>query len=221
MPRRFSIVFTLVALAGLLLAACAVQQEQPKEEVAEEAGVEEIAEPSPEEIQAEGCPEGQVSNEAGTECYPEEEQQRAQEEMERQRREYQREQAQEWVSRYEAGKILPTQQNPPETLQLECQMQKAIVAGGQEHVDEIQEPVFERAARNAQARQKGETPEEGPDLSEAFDNAGYTCPPPPAPAPAPEELDKMYEKPADNPKQREVQCGPQSNASPEFREKYC
>ena len=67
MPRRFSIVFTLVALAGLLLAACAVQQEQPEEEVAEEAGVEEIAEPSPEEIQAEGCPEGQVSNEAGTE----------------------------------------------------------------------------------------------------------------------------------------------------------
>jgi hypothetical protein len=42
-PRRFSIVFTLVALAGLLLAACAVQQEQPKEEAAEEAGVEEKA----------------------------------------------------------------------------------------------------------------------------------------------------------------------------------
>ncbi len=208
---RFSIVFTLVALAGLLLAACAVQQEQPKEEAAEEAGVEEIAQLSPEEIQAEGCPEGQVSNEAGTECYPEEEQQRAQED----------EQAQEWVSRYEAGKILPARQNPPETLQLECQMKKAYVAGGQDHVDEIQEPVFERAARNAQARQKGETPEEGPDLSEAFDNAGYTCPPPPPQAPSPEELDKMYEKPADNPKQREVQCGPQSNASPEFREKYC
>ncbi len=45
MPRRFSIVFTLVALAGLLLAACAVQQEQPKEEAAEEAGAEEPKEP--------------------------------------------------------------------------------------------------------------------------------------------------------------------------------
>jgi hypothetical protein len=217
LTRRFSIVFALVVLAGLLLAACAVQQEQPKEEAAEEAGVEEIAQPSPEEIQAEGCPEGQVANEAGTECYPEEEQQRAQEKIEQQSRE----QAQEWVSRYENGKIFPTQQNPPETLQLECQMRKAFAAGGQEHVDEIQEPVFERATRNAQARQKGETPEEGPDLSEEFANAGYTCPPPPPPAPSPEELDKKYEKPADNPKQREVQCGPQSNASPEFREKYC
>ncbi len=36
MLRRFSIVFTLVALAGLLLAACAVQQERPEEEAAEE-----------------------------------------------------------------------------------------------------------------------------------------------------------------------------------------
>ncbi len=41
MLGRFGIVFTLVALAGLLLAACAVQQEQQKEEAAEEAGVEE------------------------------------------------------------------------------------------------------------------------------------------------------------------------------------
>jgi hypothetical protein len=204
-------------IAAFFWAGCAVEEEQPSEEAAEEAGVEETAEPSPEEIQAEGCPEGQVSNDEGTECYPEEEQQRAQEKIERQSRE----QAQEWVSRYEDGKILPTQQNPPETLQLECQMRKAFAAGGQEHVDEIQEPVFERATRNAQARQKGETPEEGPGLSEEFANAGYTCPPPPPPAPSPEELDKKYEKPADNPKQREVQCGPQSNASPEFREKYC
>ena len=36
MLRRFSIVFTLVALAGLLLAACAVQQKRPEEEAAEE-----------------------------------------------------------------------------------------------------------------------------------------------------------------------------------------
>jgi hypothetical protein len=94
--------------------------------------------------------------------------------------EHAREQAEEWVSRYEAGQIFPTQQEPPETLQLECQMQKAFVAGGQEHVDEIQESVFEPAPRHAQARQKGETPEEVPDLSEAFANAGYTCPPPPS-----------------------------------------
>jgi hypothetical protein len=43
--RRFSIVFTLVTLAGLLLAACAVQPEQPEEEAAEEAGVEEAQKP--------------------------------------------------------------------------------------------------------------------------------------------------------------------------------
>jgi hypothetical protein len=47
-------VFTLVALAGLLLAACAVQQEQPKEEAAEEAGVEEPKEPKANEAKAEG-----------------------------------------------------------------------------------------------------------------------------------------------------------------------
>src|SRR5215217_2867913 len=154
--------------AAFFWAGCSVEEEQPSEEAAEEAGVEEIAEPSPEEIQAEGCPEGQISNEAGTECFPLEEHHRQVEEQERAVEERAREQAKEWVSRYEAGKILPTQQNPPETLQLECQMQKAFVAGGQEHVDEIQEPVFERAALNAQARQKGKTPEEGPDLSEAF-----------------------------------------------------
>jgi hypothetical protein len=53
-PRHFSIVFTLVALAGLLLAACAVQQEQPKEEAAEEAGAEEPKEPKANEAKAEG-----------------------------------------------------------------------------------------------------------------------------------------------------------------------
>ncbi|MDQ4002058.1 MAG: hypothetical protein M3283_13920 [Actinomycetota bacterium] len=47
--------FTLVALAGLLLAACAVQQEQPKEEAAEEAGVEEKA-PKKEKAQGAGSP---------------------------------------------------------------------------------------------------------------------------------------------------------------------
>jgi hypothetical protein len=52
---------------------------------------------------------------------------------------------------------------------------------------------------------------------------GYGCTPVeelPA-APTPEELDKQYEKPAADPQAREIQCGPQSNASPEFREKYC
>ena len=36
MLRRSGIVFTVVALAGFLLAACAVQQERPEEEAAEE-----------------------------------------------------------------------------------------------------------------------------------------------------------------------------------------
>ena len=200
-------------IAAFLWAGCAVEEEQPSEEAAEEAGVEEIAEPSPEEIQAEGCPEGQVSNEAGTECMdasvaPKHEPSE----------EFQRQQAAEQVRRYEAGEM-----GTGENAHIECQMAKAYLDGGQERLDEIQEPVFERAeqaARDAINREnKGERPK-GPTLTEAFANAGYECEEPPAP-PTPAELDKKYEKPADNPKQREVQCGPQSNASPEFREKYC
>ena len=213
MLGRFSIVFTLIAVAELFLAACAVQQEQPEEEAAEEAGVEEIAEPSPEEIQAEGCPEGQVANEAGTECMDASEAPKHEPSEE-----FQRQQAAEQVRRYEAGEM-----GASENVHLECQMAKAYLAGGQERLDEIQEPVFERAAQAARdamnKENKGERPK-GPTLTEAFANAGYECEEPPAP-PTPAELDKKYEKPADNPKQREVQCGAQSNASPEFREKYC
>jgi hypothetical protein len=220
-PRRFSIVFTLVALAGLLLSACAVQQEQPKEEAAEEAGVEEVAEPaepSPEEIQAEGCPEGQISNEAGTECYPIEEHERAQEQIDRAIAE---QQARERIRKYESGELLSSNR-PAETLYVECQMDKALLDGGPERVDEIMAPVAEQFERATEDNRAGRTPEpqEGPTLRERFAQEGYECQEPTAP-PTPAELDKKYEKPADNPKQREVQCGPQSNASPEFREKYC
>jgi hypothetical protein len=38
---------------------------------------------------------------------------------------------------------------------------------------------------------------------------------------SPAELDLIYEKPVASPKDRAAQCGPQSNASPAFREKYC
>lgn len=38
---------------------------------------------------------------------------------------------------------------------------------------------------------------------------------------SPAELDVIHEKPSSNPKSRAAQCGPQSNASPAFREKYC
>ncbi len=205
-------------IAAFFWAGCGVEEEQPSEEAAEEAGVEEIAEPSPEEIQAEGCPEGQISNEGGTECMPLEQAERNQEQIERAAEEFQRQQAAEQVRRYEAGEM-----GTGENAHIECQIAKAYLDGGQERLDEIQEPVFERAeqaARDAINKEnKGERPK-GPTLTEAFANAGYECEEPPAP-PTPAELDKKYEKPADNPKQREVQCGPQSNASPEFREKYC
>lgn len=60
------LMFLLAAVLTLSLAGCS--QDTPVEEAEEEAGVEEVVEPSPEEIQSEGCPEGQVSNAAGTEC---------------------------------------------------------------------------------------------------------------------------------------------------------
>jgi hypothetical protein len=202
-------------IAAFFWAGCAIEEEQPSEEAAEEAGVEEIAEPSPEEIQAEGCPEGQVSNEAGTECMDASEAPKHEPSEE-----FQRQQAVEQIARYEAEEL---ERN--ETAHVECQMAKAYLDGGQERVDEIQEPLLERAEQAIQdIKEKGKAEkQEGPTLREAFPNAGYDCTAPedlPAP-PTPAELDKKYEKPADNPKQREVQCGPQSNASPEFREKYC
>jgi hypothetical protein len=94
----------LVAIAArVFVLGCSTETEEetPVEKAEEEAGAEEIAEPaepaepSPEEIQAEGCPEGQVSNEAGTECYPEEEAERAQEQIEQAIEDSRRQQAEE------------------------------------------------------------------------------------------------------------------------------
>jgi hypothetical protein len=72
-------VLGLVLVATLLfMSACGASEETPVEEAEEEAGPEEV-EPEPADIQAEGCSEGQVSNEAGTECYPQEQAERARE----------------------------------------------------------------------------------------------------------------------------------------------
>ena len=72
MTRR--VMFLLaVLLATVLLAGC-VGQDTPVEQAEEEAGIEEVVEEETTErdIASEGCPEGQVSNAAGTECRDEE-----------------------------------------------------------------------------------------------------------------------------------------------------
>jgi hypothetical protein len=180
----------VLMLLPVFLVACGGGGEEV-EKAEEEAGVEEVVEPSPEEtrveevvepakptpeeIQAKGCPEGQISNEAGTECRPIEEHEREASEQERKVEEQERKEAEEWVRSYEAGEIWPNRDNPAPGLQLECQTKKAFIEGGNERVNEIIDPVFERAERNAQAKKRGEAEEEGPDLSEALANAGYTC----------------------------------------------
>ena len=78
MPQRVKCLLT-VLLAAVLLAGCGGQEtsgEQAEEEEAqqeettrEQASVEETTE---RDIHSEGCPEGQVSNAAGTECRDEE-----------------------------------------------------------------------------------------------------------------------------------------------------
>jgi len=71
-----------VLLTAVLIAGCG-GQDTPVEQAEEEAGVEEIVEETTQEqasveetterdIHSEGCPEGQVSNAAGTECRDEE-----------------------------------------------------------------------------------------------------------------------------------------------------
>jgi hypothetical protein len=228
-------VATLVSLgvvATLLAGSCAAEEQTPVEKAEEEAGIEEVVEPSPEEeveeeasveeiadplspeeIQANGCPEGQVANEAGKKCtdlidgmHP----------MEKQVADMQ---AREQIRRYEAGEL-----GTEEARHVECQAAKAYLDGGQERVDEIAGPVFERAEQAAESAVDKEgtvpPPPEGPDLRTAFAEAGYDCEEPAAP-PSPADLDKKYEKPAADPKALEIQCGPQSNASPAFREQYC
>jgi hypothetical protein len=105
----------LLILLPVLFAACGGAEETPVEQKEEEAGVEEVAEvadPTPEEIQTEGCPEGQISNEAGTECRSVEEVQREQEQIERAVAE---QQARERIRKYEAGELLSSNR-PAETL---------------------------------------------------------------------------------------------------------
>ena len=88
-------------------------------------------------------------------------------------------------------------------------MQKAFLAHGQEYVDKLVDETLEQAP-------------EGPTIQEAFPAEGFDCTPPEGlPTPTPEQLDKAFEKPAADSKELEIQCGPQSNASRTFREKYC
>jgi len=77
MPQRVKCVLT-VLLAAVLLAGCggqetsgkqAEEEAQQEETTQEQASVEETTE---RDIHSEGCPEGQVSNAAGTECRDEE-----------------------------------------------------------------------------------------------------------------------------------------------------
>jgi hypothetical protein len=77
-------------------------------------------------------------------------------------------------------------------------MAKAYLDGGDERLNEIQEPVFERAEQAFQdAINKKTSPEKakGPTLREAFANAGYECKTPATQPPTPAELDEKYEKP--------------------------
>lgn len=101
---------------------------------------------------------------------------------------------------------------------LECQANKAYLDWGQEYADELVDKAFDQAFDPViKGGPKAPTPQE------TLANEGYDCTASealPAP-PTPEDLDKKYERPADNPKQLEMQCSPQSNASPAFREKYC
>jgi hypothetical protein len=101
--RRLLLIASLFFAIATLLVGCGAA-ETPVEEAEEEAGVEEVvpeeetrveevvepAKPTPEEIQAKGCPEGQVSNEAGTACYDAEQRERAQEQVEQMQEERQR-----------------------------------------------------------------------------------------------------------------------------------
>jgi len=176
-------VLLALVLAALLLPGCAIEEE-----------------PDPAQIQAEGCPEGQVSNAAGTECVDEDEVKAKHGPSE----EVQREAAEEQVRRFEEG-----EPNPPS--RLECQEAKAFLDRGEEGMNELAE---EYEAMLYEAMETGVPVAET--IEEFLVNRGYECTPP-----TPVELDKKYEKPADNPKQRAIQCGPQSNASPEFRKKYC
>jgi hypothetical protein len=192
----------------VLVAGCGSAGETPVEEAEEEAGVEEIEpEPEPADIQAEGCPEGQVSNEAGTECYPEEEAERARERMEQMAEDYQREQFKEQIRSYEAGEL-----GHNDIDRLQCQWQRAALDGGIEYADSLLDEAAEQGLDAAA-------------FLESLAERGYGCTPsedfPAPPTPDPKEFDKKYEQPAPDAKSREVQCGPQSNASPEFREKYC
>jgi hypothetical protein len=204
-------------LVVLFFAACQGpwEEETPVEQKEAEAGVEEVipepspeetrveevvepAKPTPEEIQAKGCPEGQVSNEAGTECYPEEYQEAAQDQIMRM-------QSQDMVRRFEAGEF-----GTSEDARLECQVNKAVADLGIEGYGTLVSEMIEEQRSGASLTQQTQ--------QEMFAQRGYVCEEPPAP-PTPEELDKKYEK-AD-PKRLEQQCSPESNASPAFREKYC
>jgi hypothetical protein len=209
-----NLVGALLLLPIFFVSACGGGEEVPVEQQEEEAGVEEVipepspeetrveevvepAKPTPEEIQAKGCPEGLVSNEAGTECYPEEHKQRAQEQIEQG-------QAQQTIRNFEevGGPAAPPK--------LECQYAKVYLDLGKEDGEAYLQQHFEAGSAALKA---GEQPRQ---ITDILAEEGYDCAPP-----TPEELDKNWEKPDADPKKLEKQCGPQSNASAEFREKYC
>jgi hypothetical protein len=97
-------------------------------------------------------------------------------------------------------------------------MNKAALKAGQELANRLADEAVARATPETKADD-----EKGVELwREVFAEEGIECTmPETAVTPAPEALDKAFEKPAADPKALEIQCSPQSNASPAFREKYC
>jgi len=195
MRLRFSVV-VLVGLATVTatLAGCGGAVEEEK------AGVEEVVEEETRDIQKEGCPEGQTSNAAGTECVDEAEAK----EKHALPEEVERREAQRLIRAYERGE-------GNSAGRLECQMAKAFLDLGQEEFDRM---VKDFGSRTGEAIAAGKTPPQN--LEEFLADQGYACEPPTA-----AELDEKNEKVSENPAVLEKQCSPQSNASPAFREANC
>jgi hypothetical protein len=189
-------------VAMLLVAGCGgtAEEEKPLEKAEGEAGLEEVVEEETRDIHTEGCPEGQISNAAGTECIDEAEAKAKHAPPE----EAQRKEAERLVKAFEEGEPYPSSRQ-------DCQIAKAFLDRGQEGLDKMTEDFSNEMVEAISA---GEKPARN--LEQFLADEGYKCEPP-----TPAELDKKYEKASEDPKVLEVQCSPQSNASPAFREANC
>jgi hypothetical protein len=179
-PRSVMFLLAGLTLATVLLAGCG-GQDTPVEQAEEEAGVEEVVEEETTErdIHTEGCPEGQVSNAAGTECMdpsetPSHEPSQAYVE------EAQRKEAQRIVEGYEGGmsNIAP----------VECQLAKLQLDVGETEAQRVVEgwdPMGDTpTVRELQAqgmdpqeamRQVREAQADQPTLPEYLAERGYAC----------------------------------------------